>query len=52
VLSTITGAFGQNFTKIAFPVTINEPLSMLQKGCEQLYYSELLKLADQAKDPV
>jgi hypothetical protein len=27
-------------------VTINEPLSVLQKGCEQMYYSDLLKKAD------
>ena len=52
VMSTLTGALGSNLTKLAFPVTINEPLSTLQKGCEQLYYSELLKTADNAKDPV
>jgi hypothetical protein len=33
VLSTLTGALGSNLTKVAFPVTINEPLSMLQRGC-------------------
>jgi hypothetical protein len=48
----LTGAFGSNLSKVAFPVTINEPLSMLQKGCEQLYYSDMLKNADNAKDPV
>lgn len=25
---------------------------MLQKGCEQLYYSDLLKTANESKDPL
>lgn len=33
---------GKDLTKIAFPVTFNEPLSMLQNLCENLEYSEIL----------
>ena len=32
------------------PVILNEPISALQKGCEQLYYSELLNKADELND--
>jgi hypothetical protein len=37
---------GSDLTKFTLPVTVNEPLSMLQKGCEQMYYSKLLDMAN------
>ncbi|CAB3229342.1 unnamed protein product [Arctia plantaginis] len=36
---------GKDLSQISMPVTINEPLNMLQRLCEELEYSELLDLA-------
>ena len=33
---------GKDLSKISMPVTLNEPLSALQRLCEELEYSELL----------
>ncbi|CAG5123391.1 unnamed protein product, partial [Candidula unifasciata] len=42
---------GKDLTKISMPVTLNEPLSMLQRLCEELEYSELLDKAAEYDDP-
>ncbi|XP_035826525.1 oxysterol-binding protein-related protein 6 [Aplysia californica] len=42
---------GKDLTKISMPVTLNEPLSMLQRLCEELEYSELLDKAADYDDP-
>ncbi|XP_052813371.1 oxysterol-binding protein-related protein 6-like isoform X2 [Mya arenaria] len=42
---------GKDLTKISMPVTLNEPLSMLQRLCEELEYSELLEKANEYADP-
>ena len=42
----------QDLSTISFPVTMNEPLSALQRVAEELEYSELLDRAAQASDPV
>ena len=36
---------GKDLSKISMPVTLNEPLSALQRLCEELEYSELLDKA-------
>ncbi|XP_063542293.1 oxysterol-binding protein-related protein 6-like isoform X2 [Cydia strobilella] len=36
---------GKDLSQISMPVTINEPLNMLQRLCEELEYSELLDSA-------
>ncbi|XP_068624997.1 oxysterol-binding protein-related protein 6-like [Battus philenor] len=36
---------GKDLSQISMPVTINEPLNMLQRLCEELEYSELLDMA-------
>jgi len=36
---------GKDLSKISMPVTLNEPLSVLQRLCEELEYSELLDKA-------
>ena len=43
--SVIKGAIGRDLTRITLPVTFNEPLSALQKFCEELQYAELLSAA-------
>ncbi|XP_033728021.1 oxysterol-binding protein-related protein 6-like isoform X1 [Pecten maximus] len=42
---------GKDLTKISMPVTLNEPLSMLQRLCEELEYSELVDKAVEIDDP-
>ncbi|XP_069107379.1 oxysterol-binding protein-related protein 6-like [Argopecten irradians] len=42
---------GKDLTKISMPVTLNEPLSMLQRLCEELEYSELVDKAVDIDDP-
>ncbi|GAB6019047.1 hypothetical protein CHUAL_000674 [Chamberlinius hualienensis] len=41
---------GKDLSKIAMPVTINEPLNTLQRLCEELEYSELLDKANETED--
>jgi len=41
---------GKDLTRFAVPVWLNEPLSMLQKLCEQLEYSKLLDIGNQKDD--
>ena len=40
-------ASGKDLSKISMPVTLNEPLSALQRLCEELQYSQLLDEASQ-----
>ncbi|XP_071101233.1 oxysterol-binding protein-related protein 6-like [Haliotis cracherodii] len=42
---------GKDLTKISMPVTLNEPLSSLQRLCEELEYSELLDKVVEYDDP-
>ncbi|XP_060579182.1 LOW QUALITY PROTEIN: oxysterol-binding protein-related protein 6-like [Ruditapes philippinarum] len=42
---------GKDLTKISMPVTLNEPLSMLQRLCEELEYSDLIDKATEYNDP-
>ncbi|XP_050388656.1 oxysterol-binding protein-related protein 6 isoform X1 [Patella vulgata] len=42
---------GKDLTKISMPVTLNEPLSSLQRLCEELEYSDLLDKASEYDDP-
>lgn len=42
---------GKDLSKISMPVTINEPLNVLQRLCEELEYCELLETAAASTDP-
>ncbi|KAK3086742.1 hypothetical protein FSP39_022721, partial [Pinctada imbricata] len=42
---------GKDLTKISMPVTLNEPLGMLQRLCEEMEYSELIDKATELEDP-
>ena len=42
---------GKDLSKVSMPVTLNEPLNMLQRLCEELEYSELLDKAATLEDP-
>ena len=43
---------GKDLSKISMPVTLNEPLSVLQRLCEELEYSDLLDKAAESSEPV
>ncbi|KAF7489466.1 Oxysterol-binding protein-related protein 6 [Sarcoptes scabiei] len=43
---------GKDLSKISMPVTINEPLNLLQRLCEELEYCELLEMAASMDDPL
>ncbi|KAL4708914.1 hypothetical protein ACJJTC_014942, partial [Scirpophaga incertulas] len=43
---------GKDLSQISMPVTINEPLNMLQRLCEELEYCELLDAAAATSVPV
>ncbi|CAG9131188.1 unnamed protein product [Plutella xylostella] len=43
---------GKDLSQISMPVTINEPLNMLQRLCEELEYSELLDAASECSSSV
>ncbi|XP_042882837.1 oxysterol-binding protein-related protein 6-like [Penaeus japonicus] len=42
---------GKDLSKVSMPVTLNEPMNMLQRMCEELEYSELLDKAAGLEDP-
>lgn len=44
-LSVIRKNVGKDLSTISMPISMNEPLSMLQRACEELEYSELLDKA-------
>lgn len=43
---------GKDLSTITFPVSFNEPLTMLQRAAEEMEYHELLQQAVDSKDPV
>ncbi|KAI6133233.1 hypothetical protein EDD16DRAFT_1890827 [Pisolithus croceorrhizus] len=43
---------GKDLSTITFPVSFNEPLTMLQQVAEEMEYHELLQQAVNSKDPV
>ncbi|KAF7726883.1 hypothetical protein EC973_008390 [Apophysomyces ossiformis] len=51
-LSVFRKNVGKDLSTIAMPVSMNEPLSMLQRACEELEYSELLDKASTLSDPM
>lgn len=42
---------GKDLSKVSMPVTLNEPINVLQRLCEELEYSELLDKAADTIDP-
>ncbi|KAJ3000943.1 hypothetical protein HDV02_000012 [Globomyces sp. JEL0801] len=47
VWSFLKSAIGKDLSKVTLPVLFNEPISMLQRLCEDVEYIELLALAGQ-----
>jgi ankyrin repeat protein len=51
VWSFLKSAIGKDLSKISLPVLFNEPLSMLQRFCEDVEYIELLTVASMIGGP-
>ncbi|EPY52957.1 sterol binding ankyrin repeat protein [Schizosaccharomyces cryophilus OY26] len=47
----LKGMIGKDMTKMALPVSFNEPTSLLQRVAEDMEYTDLLNLASQQDDP-
>lgn len=50
IWSVLKDAIGKDLTKISMPVVFNEPISMLQRLCEDMEYSQLLDKADRCSN--
>lgn len=42
---------GKDLARVSMPVPLNEPVTLLQRLCEELEYSELLDTANNTPDP-
>ena len=51
VWKIIKDSIGKDLSKITMPVTLNEPLSMLQKFVEFMENEDMLRMACQQEDP-
>ncbi|ORX62833.1 hypothetical protein DM01DRAFT_1297653 [Hesseltinella vesiculosa] len=51
-LGLIRKAVGKDLSSISMPVSLNEPLNLLQRLCEELEYSSLLDRANGFADPI
>jgi hypothetical protein len=49
-LSVFRKNVGKDLSTIAMPISMNEPINLLQKACEELQYSELLDKANSLED--
>ncbi|XP_055935994.1 oxysterol-binding protein-related protein 1-like [Argiope bruennichi] len=52
VWSILKQCIGKELSKITMPVVFNEPLSFLQRLCENIEYFELLEKANTSDDPL
>ncbi|KER22356.1 hypothetical protein T265_09527 [Opisthorchis viverrini] len=52
IWSFVKQCIGKDLTKVSMPVSLNEPISFLQRIAEYMEYSELLTQAAQQTDPV
>ena len=50
--SILKGMLGKDLFRVPLPVNFSEPLSMLQRLCEEMEYSELLDQAARSLDPI
>ena len=52
IWSILKNCIGKELSKITMPVVFNEPLTMLQRACEGLQYSNYLVMADSSDNPI
>ena len=51
IASILRESIGTDLANFTLPVSMNEPLTRLQKSCEQMYYSRLLDQANEQQSP-
>lgn len=51
IMSVLKNCLGKDLSKVTMPVTLNEPLSFLQRVCEYMEYAEILNQAAKEEDP-
>uniref|UniRef100_W8CAI3 Oxysterol-binding protein n=1 Tax=Ceratitis capitata TaxID=7213 RepID=W8CAI3_CERCA len=51
IMSILKNCLGKELSKVTMPVTLNEPLSFLQRICEYMEYAEILNQASNEEDP-
>ncbi|XP_069965330.1 oxysterol-binding protein-related protein 1 isoform X2 [Bactrocera oleae] len=51
IMSVLKNCLGKELSKVTMPVTVNEPLSFLQRVCEYMEYPEILNKAANEEDP-
>ncbi|KAH6599613.1 hypothetical protein BASA50_002955 [Batrachochytrium salamandrivorans] len=52
IMSILRNNVGKDLSTVTMPIVLNEPISLLQKLCEELEYSELLNEAARTDDPI
>ncbi|CAO3609009.1 unnamed protein product [Cunninghamella blakesleeana] len=52
ILGVLRKNIGKDLSTITMPISLNEPLNLLQRLCEELEYSELLDQANHMDDPI
>ncbi|CAO3616621.1 unnamed protein product [Cunninghamella echinulata] len=52
ILGLLRKNIGKDLSTITMPVSLNEPLNLLQRLCEELEYSELLDQANTMENPI
>ncbi|KAJ8901660.1 hypothetical protein NDN08_003866 [Rhodosorus marinus] len=51
LMSLVSSTVGQDLATVDMPITLSEPISLLQRNCEDLEYSEILDSAAETGDP-
>ncbi|KPP77729.1 oxysterol-binding protein-related protein 6-like, partial [Scleropages formosus] len=51
LMTILYNNIGKDLSRVSMPAPLNEPISLLQRLCEELEYSELLDTASYTKDP-
>ncbi|XP_062859831.1 oxysterol-binding protein-related protein 7 [Trichomycterus rosablanca] len=51
LMTILYNNIGKDLSHVSMPIALNEPVSLLQRLCEELEYSELLDTASRTDDP-
>ncbi|KAJ8365089.1 hypothetical protein SKAU_G00139200 [Synaphobranchus kaupii] len=51
LMTILYNNIGKDLSRVSMPIPLNEPISLLQRLCEELEYSDLLDTANQTEDP-
>ncbi|KAG9346244.1 hypothetical protein JZ751_008069 [Albula glossodonta] len=51
LMTILYNNIGKDLSRVSMPIPLNEPVSLLQRLCEELEYSDLLDTASRTEDP-